>query len=99
KRSYVDGNVCELKFTIEEKFLLKVSPVNGVLRFGKKDKLNPRFIDPFEVLLHFGEMTYYMLGMPPNLSGVHPFFHVLMLKKCCVNGCHVIQCDSKESDQ
>ena len=54
--------------------------MKGVMRFGKKGKLRPRFIGPFEILSRVGEMTY-KLALPPSLSAVHPVFHVSMLRK------------------
>ena len=62
-----------------EQVLLKVSPMKGVMRFGKRGKLSPRYIGPFEVLKRVGEVAYE-LALPPGLSGVQPIFHVSMLK-------------------
>ena len=66
-----------------EQVLLKVSPMKGVMRFGKRGKLSPRYIGPFEVLKRVGEVAYE-LALPPGLSGVHLVFHVSMLKKTMV---------------
>ena len=63
-----------------EQVLLKVSPMKGVMRFGKRGKLSPRYIGPFEVIKRVGEVAYE-LALPPGLSGVHPVFHVSMLKR------------------
>lgn len=57
---------------IGEKFSLKLSLVKGVTRFKKKDKLNPGFIYPLEVLLHFGEMNYEV-DMPPLITFLSNF--------------------------
>ncbi|XP_060211836.1 uncharacterized protein LOC132639406 [Lycium barbarum] len=83
---------------VREKFLLKVSPTKGVMRFGKKGKLSPRFIGQFEILHRVGEVAYE-LALPPGLSGVHPVFHVSMLKKYHSNGSYITQWDSVLFDQ
>ncbi|GJS54300.1 reverse transcriptase domain-containing protein [Tanacetum coccineum] len=60
---------------------LKVSPLKGVVRFGKKGKLAPRFVGPFEIIEKVGPMAY-RLDLPEELNGVHNTFHVSNLKKC-----------------
>ncbi|XP_070003314.1 uncharacterized protein [Nicotiana sylvestris] len=60
--------------------LLKVSPMKGVMKFGKKGKLSPRLIRSFEVLQRIGEVACE-LALPSRLLGVHPIFHVSMLRK------------------
>ncbi|GJS76305.1 putative reverse transcriptase domain-containing protein [Tanacetum coccineum] len=59
----------------------KVSPWKGVVRFGKRGKLNPRYVGPFKVLEKVGEVAY-KLELPEELSRVHNTFHVSNLKKC-----------------
>ena len=76
-----------------EKVLLKVWPINGVMRFGKRGKLSPRYIGPFEVLKRVGDVAYE-LALPPGLSGVNPVFHVFMLKKYHGDGKYIIRWDS-----
>ncbi|GKC12895.1 hypothetical protein Tco_1009677 [Tanacetum coccineum] len=61
--------------------LLKVSPWKGVVRFGKKGKLAPRFVGPFEIVEKVGPVAY-QLDFPEELDGVHDTFHVSNLKKC-----------------
>ena len=60
---------------------LKVSPMKGVMRFGKKGKLSPRFIGPYRILRRVGRVTYE-LEFHSGLKSFHPIFHVLMLWKC-----------------
>ncbi|XP_070014683.1 uncharacterized protein [Nicotiana sylvestris] len=74
---------------VGEKVLLKVSPMKGIMKFGKKGKWSPKFIRPFEVLRRVGEVTYE-LALPPSLSGVHPVFHVSMLRKYHADSSHVL---------
>ena len=59
---------------------LKVAPFIGVIRFGKWEKLNPRYIRPYEVLERIGKLAY-RLALAPNLASVHNVFHVSMLTK------------------
>ncbi|GKB37646.1 putative reverse transcriptase domain-containing protein [Tanacetum coccineum] len=70
-----------LEFSVGDYVLLKVSPWKGVVRFGKKGKLAPRFVGPFEIVEKVGPMAY-LLDLPEELSGVHDTFHVSNLKKC-----------------
>ena len=81
-----------------EQVLLKVSPMKGVMRFGKRGKLSLRYIGPFEVLKCVGEVAYE-LALPPELSGVHPVFHVSMLKKYHGDGNYIIRWDSVLLDE
>ena len=89
QKSYADMKVRDVSFMVGEKVLLKVSPMKGVIRFGKRGKLSPRFIGPFEVLQRIGELAY-KLTLPPNLSSVHPVFYVSMLRKYIGDPSHVL---------
>ncbi|GKB62234.1 hypothetical protein Tco_0918420 [Tanacetum coccineum] len=60
--------------------MLKVSPRKGVIRFGKRGKLNPRYIRPFKILERIGPVAY-KLELPEELNNVHSAFHISNLKK------------------
>ena len=64
-------------------------PKRGVVRFGKRGKLSPRFIGPFEILDRVG-IVAYQLDLPPIMSGVHEVFHVSMLLRYTPDLAHVV---------
>ncbi|GJY12113.1 putative reverse transcriptase domain-containing protein [Tanacetum coccineum] len=70
-----------MEFKIGDKVMLKVSPWKGVVRFGKRGKLNLRYFGPFKVIERVGSVAY-KLEIPKELSRVHNTFHVSNLKKC-----------------
>ncbi|XP_070040277.1 uncharacterized protein [Nicotiana tomentosiformis] len=80
QKSYADQKARDLSFMVGKKVLLKVLLMKRIMRFRKKGKLRPRFIGPTEVLKRVGEVAY-KLALTPSLSGVHPVFHVCMLRK------------------
>ncbi|GJV18646.1 putative reverse transcriptase domain-containing protein [Tanacetum coccineum] len=80
-KSYADKRRKPLEFSVGDYILLKVSPWKGVVRFGKKGKLAPRFVGPFEITEKVGPVAY-RLDLHKELNGVHDTFHVLNLKKC-----------------
>ena len=81
QKSYADRRRKPLEFSVGDLVLLKVSPWKGVVRFGKKGKLAPRYVGPFKILERVGKVAY-KLDLPHELSNVHPTFHVSNLKKC-----------------
>ncbi|GJR72364.1 putative reverse transcriptase domain-containing protein [Tanacetum coccineum] len=81
QKSYVDVRRKPLEFQVGDRVMLKVSPWKGVIRFGKRWKLNPRYIGPFKVLAKVRTVAY-RLELPQQLSRVHSTFHVSNLKKC-----------------
>nr|GEW42639.1 putative reverse transcriptase domain-containing protein [Tanacetum cinerariifolium] len=80
-KSYADKKRKPLEFSVGEYVLLKVSPWKGVVRFGKKVKLAPRFVGSFEITKRIGSVVN-RLDLPEELDGIHDTFHVLNLKKC-----------------
>ena len=72
-------------------------PKRGVVRFGKRGKLSPRFIWPFEILESVGTVAY-QLALPPSMSGVHEVFHVSMLRRYTPDPAHVVDWGEIEVD-
>ena len=72
-------------------------PNRIVVRFGKREKLSPRFIGPFEILERIGVVAY-RLALPPSMSGVHEVFHVSMLRKYTPDLAHVVDWGQIEVD-
>ncbi|GJY45499.1 hypothetical protein Tco_0434562 [Tanacetum coccineum] len=81
QKSYADLKRKPMEFQVGDRVMLKVSPWKGVVRFGKRGKLNPRYVGPFKVLAKVGAVAY-KLELPQELSRVHSTFHVSNLKKC-----------------
>ncbi|GKF95222.1 hypothetical protein Tco_0287957, partial [Tanacetum coccineum] len=73
-----------LEFEVGDRVLLKLSSWKGVMRFGKKGKLAPRYVGPFEILERIGLIAYW-LRLPEELNSVHDTFQVSNLKKCLGN--------------
>ena len=88
QKSYTNLKHKDMEFQVKDYVFLKVSPTKGVMRFGKKVKLALRYIGPFEILERVGMVTYW-LALPPNLSQLHPMFHVSMLKKYILDPLHM----------
>ena len=86
-----------LESEVGDHVFLKVMPKRGVVRFGKREKLSPRFIGPFEILKRICVVAYW-LALPPNMSGVHEVFHVSMLLKYTPDPAHVVDWGQIEID-
>ncbi|GKD48589.1 putative reverse transcriptase domain-containing protein [Tanacetum coccineum] len=97
QKSYADKRRKPLEFQVGDKVMLKVSPWKGVIRFGKRGKLNPRYIGPFKILAKVGTVAY-RLELPEHLSRVHSTFHVSNLKKCLSDETFVIPLDEIHID-
>ncbi|KAL5566168.1 hypothetical protein UlMin_029332 [Ulmus minor] len=90
QKSYTDKRRRPLEFQVGDSVFLKISPFKGTIRFGKRGKLNPRYIGPYEILERVGKAAY-RLALPPNLATVHNVFHVSMLKKYVPDKSHVLE--------
>ncbi|XP_009778406.2 uncharacterized protein [Nicotiana sylvestris] len=55
--------------------------MKGIMRFGKKGKLSPRYVGPYKIIWRIGRVEC-KLDLPSELEVVHPMFHVSILRKC-----------------
>ena len=90
QRSYADNRRRDLQFEIGDRVFLKISPWKGLLRFGRRGKLSPRFIRPYEIVSKVGPVAY-RLKLPLELSRIHDTFYVLMLRKYILDPSHVLR--------
>ncbi|KAJ0495913.1 putative nucleotidyltransferase, Ribonuclease H [Helianthus annuus] len=97
QKNYADRRRKPLSFKVRDKVLLKVSPWKGVARFGKRGKLNPRYIGPFEILEKIGTVAY-KLKLPEELINIHDTFHVSNLRKSPTEETVVIAADEIHVD-
>ncbi|KAI3728470.1 hypothetical protein L6452_17107 [Arctium lappa] len=83
QKSYADKKRRPVEFQVGDHVMLKVSPWKGIIHFGKRGKLSPRFLGPFVILERVG-LQVYRLDLPQEMDGIHPTFHVCYLRKCLV---------------
>nr|GEY00788.1 reverse transcriptase domain-containing protein [Tanacetum cinerariifolium] len=81
QKSYADLKQKPMEFEVGDRVTLKVSPWKGVVRFGKRGKLNLRYVNPLKELDKV-EKVAYRLELPQKLSRIHHTFHMSNLKKC-----------------
>jgi len=85
----VDKRRIPIEFQVGDLVFLKAVPMKGVIRFSKREKLNPRYIRPFKILERISKVAY-RLALLPELAYVHKVFHILMLKKYATDPSHVL---------
>ena len=90
QKSYADNRRRDLKFEMGDQGFLRVSPWKGILRFGKRGKLSPRYIGPYEIVDKVGEVAY-RLRLPSKLANIHDVFHVSMLHKYIAHPSHILK--------
>ncbi|GKF47537.1 hypothetical protein Tco_0137339, partial [Tanacetum coccineum] len=73
QKSYADRRTKSLEFEVGDMVLLRVSPWKGVVRFGKREKLSPRYIGPFKIVERVAPVAY-TLELPKELKGIHSTF-------------------------
>ncbi|KAD3067277.1 hypothetical protein E3N88_35157 [Mikania micrantha] len=98
QKSNADKRCKPLEFQVGDRVLLKVSPWKGVIRFGKRGKLNPCYIGPFEITKGIGPVAYE-LDLPNELNSVHNVFHISNLKKCLSNEMLIIPLEEIQIDE
>ena len=89
QKSFADLKMRDIEYEVGVKVFLKVSLLRKILRFGKKGKLSPRFIGPYEILERIGLVAYH-LALPPKLAKLHNVFHVSMLRRYRSNESHIL---------
>ncbi|GKA99006.1 putative reverse transcriptase domain-containing protein, partial [Tanacetum coccineum] len=97
QKSYADVRHKPMEFQVGDMVMLKVSPCKGVIRFGKRGKLSPRYIGPLKIIERIGPVAY-KLKLPDKLRGIHNTFHVSNLKKCLVDENLVIPLEEIQLD-
>ena len=90
QKNYADNRRRDLKFEMGDLVFLRVSPWKGILRFGKRGKLSPRYIGPYEIVDKVGEVAY-RLRLPSELANIHDVFHVSMLRKYIADPSHILK--------
>ncbi|CAL9017708.1 unnamed protein product [Prunus brigantina] len=90
QKSYADNRRKDLQFEVGDWVFLKLSPWKGVIRFGKRGKLSPRYIGPYEIVERVGPVAY-RLALPSDMSRLHDVFHVSMLRKYIPDPSHVLE--------
>ncbi|KAK8700610.1 hypothetical protein V6N13_019001 [Hibiscus sabdariffa] len=94
-KAYADTKRRDIRYEVGDKVFLKVSPWKKVLRFGKKGKISPRYIGPFEVIKKVGPVAY-RLALPPEFDKIHNVFHVSMLRRYQLDPSHILEPEEVE---
>ena len=89
QKSYADNRRKDLEFEVGDMVFLRISPWKGVLRFGKRGKLSPRYIGPYRIVERIREVAY-RLELSYDLDRIHDVFHVSMLRKYIPDPSHVL---------
>ena len=89
QRHWADQHRRPLEFAVGDHVFLRISPTRGVIRFGVRGKLSPRYIGPFDILEQVGDVSY-RLALPPSLREVHDIFHVSQLRWYIPDPSHIL---------
>lgn len=77
-------------FTVGDEVFLRLCPIKSVMQFGKRGKLSPKYIGPYEILYQI-EGVMCRLTLPYEMSFIHPVFLVSMLRKYIPDYSHVFE--------
>ena len=89
-KSYADHRRRDLEFSVGDKVFMKISPWKGMLRFGRRGKLSPHYIGPYEISEMIEPVAYRVI-LPPELARIHDVFHVSMLRRYILDPSHVLR--------
>ncbi|XP_031258854.1 uncharacterized protein LOC116116962 [Pistacia vera] len=95
QKSYADPKRKDIEFQVGDKVFVKISPYKGMMRFGRKGKLAPRYIGPYEVLEKVGKIAY-RLALLASMDRIHNVFHVFLLRKYVSDPLHILQANEVE---
>ncbi|XP_057997736.1 uncharacterized protein LOC110659141 [Hevea brasiliensis] len=90
QKSYADLKRRDIEYNVGDKVFLKISPWKGIIRFGKRGKLSPRFIGSYEIIERIIPVAY-RLALPLELSQIHDVFQVSMLRRYKSDPSHILQ--------
>ncbi|XP_042483042.1 uncharacterized protein LOC122063399 [Macadamia integrifolia] len=98
QKSYTDVRRKHLECGAGDKVFLQISPVKGVMRFGKKGDLNPRFMGLYGILERIGVVAYW-IALPPELECTHDVSHASMSRKYIPDPTHILTYKPCELDE
>jgi hypothetical protein len=93
QKSYVDVHHVDRSYEVGDQVFLRVKPQKSLIKFGKGDKLSPRFMGSFEVVERKG-LVAYQLALPDSLRRMNDVFHVSVLRHYVSDPTHVIDMSS-----
>ncbi|XP_010319646.1 uncharacterized protein [Solanum lycopersicum] len=96
--SYADNRKRPLEFDVGDKVYLNISPMKGMIRFGRKGKLSPRYVGPYEILQCVGEVAYELI-LPMEIASAHPVFYFSMLNKCLCDPVSILPIEGLRVDE
>ncbi|XP_070004629.1 uncharacterized protein [Nicotiana sylvestris] len=98
QKSYSDVHRRDFEFKVDDWVVLKVSPMKGIMQFGKKGKLSPRYVGQYKIIQRIDQVAY-KLELPPELSLVHPVFHVSILRRVVGDSSAIVPVETIEVNE